>query len=66
MSAQEFNRIETLAAIEGSASGGAYLESLGKTDLATLTPDEFQEFINEIIAGYRHALSITLRNEAPF
>lgn len=31
---------------------GEYLESLGKTDLATMSPDEWQTLIHVICSGY--------------
>ncbi len=61
-----FNRIESLAAGRGGEEGGAYLDQIGKTNLETLTPDEWYEFLRRIIGGYRKALKNDLKNEAPF
>lgn len=36
----------------GAAAGGEYLDSLGKTDLAMLTPDEYMTFIECVCTGF--------------
>ena len=36
--------------------GGEYLDSIGKTDLATLSADEWMTFIESIITGYHDKL----------
>lgn len=66
MKQDDFNRIESLAAGKGGNEGGAYLEQIGKTDLAVLTPDEWFEFCRRIVSGYRKALKDDLKSEAPF
>ncbi|WP_075220697.1 DUF6511 domain-containing protein [Acuticoccus yangtzensis] len=41
------------AAMEaGGHAGGAYLEDLGKSDLAVLSLDEWQALIETIVTGY--------------
>jgi hypothetical protein len=41
------------AAMEaGGAAGGAYLEELGKSDLASLSPEEWRMLIEVIVTGY--------------
>lgn len=66
MPADQFSHLESRAAIRGGEVAGEYLEQIGKTDLATLTPEEFWEFCRRVVAGYRVALQTELRNEAPF
>lgn len=66
MKQDEFTRIESLAAGQGGAAGGEYLDEIGETDLAKLTPDQFFEFNRRVVAGYRKALMHDLRDEAPF
>jgi hypothetical protein len=45
------------AAMEaGGAAGGELLESLGKTDLARLTVEEWRAFIEAVVTGYCDAL----------
>lgn len=36
---------------EGGNLGGAYLDAIGKTDLATLTAEEWETFCAKVIAG---------------
>jgi hypothetical protein len=62
----EFGRLEQLATGDAGDEGGAYLDEIGKTDLATLTPAEWHIFLERVIGGYRAALKGRLRDEAPF
>lgn len=66
MKQDQFSRLESLAAGKGGEEGGQFLDDIGKTDLATLTPDEWHEFCRRLVAGYRKALVTGLKNEAPF
>ena len=36
----------------GGEQAGKYLETLGKTDLATMSPEEWSAFIEVIVTGY--------------
>lgn len=45
------------AAIEAAGEfGGEYLESIGKTDLATMTVEEWLAFVEAIVTGYQDKL----------
>jgi hypothetical protein len=66
MKQETFTRLESLAAGKGGEEGGAYLDGIGKTDLAQLTPDEFFEFCRRIVAGYRTGLVELIKTDAPF
>jgi hypothetical protein len=66
MKQEIFTRLESLAAGKGGEEGGAYLDTIGKTDLATLTTDEWFELNRRIVAGYRKGLVELIKNEAPF
>lgn len=66
MKQEEFTRIEAIASTFGGDHGGEYLDTIGKTDLASLTTDEWQEFCRRIVAGYRVAMTTELKNAAPF
>ncbi|WP_420959343.1 DUF6511 domain-containing protein [Brucella sp. IR073] len=66
MKQDQFDRIESLAAGKGGQRAGGYLEEIGKTDLKTLTVDEWHEFCRRLVAGYRNALKEDLKNEAAF
>lgn len=43
---------EAAAMIAGGRMGGEYLESIGKSDLATLTETEWDVFIEAVVTGY--------------
>ncbi len=43
---------ETEAMTVGGQMGGEYLESIGKSDLATLTETEWGRFIEAVVTGY--------------
>lgn len=60
------NHDETKAAIAGGDAGGAYLDQIGKTDLATMTADEWAEFCGRMFAGACAALKAMADDEIPF
>jgi hypothetical protein len=43
---------ETAAMWHGGQMGGEYLEGIGKTDLLSLTPEEWNTFIESVVTGY--------------
>lgn len=49
--------IELTAMSDAGALGGAYLEEIKKTDLAALTPQEWDTFIQVICGGYVDSLT---------
>lgn len=66
MKQDHFSRVESRAAGRGGEEGGEFLDTIGKSDLATLSPDEWFEFCRRVVAGYRKALIVALKDEAPF
>jgi hypothetical protein len=55
------------AVLEAGAVAGDYLEEIGRTDLATLTPDQWREFLRRIVVGFEQTMRRKiLNNEAPF
>lgn len=67
MRQEEFLGIERQAAQRGGEEGGGYLEAIGKTDLADLTPEQWDEFVETVIQGYRVGLKkLVDENAAPF
>jgi len=66
MSKAIFSSLESRCASEGAMKGLDYLESIGKTDLALLSPDEYFEYARSIIGGYRIALGNDMAEAAPF
>ena len=56
---------EKAALANAAQMGGEYLDSLGKTDLATFTVEEWATFIDCVVTGYcdcLHELASTDRN----
>lgn len=47
---------EQAAMAAAGAAAGEYLESLGRSDLARLTVEEWQTFIEVVVTGYCDAL----------
>lgn len=47
---------EKQAMLAGGDAGGAYLDGLGKTDLALLTVQEWETFLAKVVGGYCDAL----------
>jgi hypothetical protein len=43
---------EAEAMTVGGSQGGEYLESIGKSDLASLTETEWDRFIDAVVTGY--------------
>ncbi|CUH39027.1 hypothetical protein JSE7799_01746 [Jannaschia seosinensis] len=43
---------EAEAMTVGGQQGGEYLESIGKSDLVTLTETEWDRFIDAVVTGY--------------
>lgn len=43
---------ESEAMTVGGQMGGEYLESIGKSDLATLTETEWDRFLDAVVTGY--------------
>ncbi|MBB4004462.1 hypothetical protein [Aurantimonas endophytica] len=61
-----FNRIEALAVAEGLDRGRDFAISISTADLAEMTDAQRLDFARAIVAGYRDALKVKLREEAPF
>lgn len=43
---------EIVSMEHGGHMGGEFLESIGKTDLAVLTQEQWQTFVEAVITGY--------------
>jgi hypothetical protein len=55
------------AALEAGAIAGGYLEEIGTTDLAALSPEQWREFLRRFVIGFEQAIRRKiLENEAPF
>jgi hypothetical protein len=55
------------SALEAGKLAGAYLDEIGKTDIAALSGDEWREFLRRIVVGFEQTLRRKiLEHEAPF
>ena len=55
---------EQAAFVHGGEMGGEYLDSIGKTDLGTLQPDESLTFIEAVVTGCcDHLRELAARDE---
>ena len=53
------------AALEAGAGAAGYLEELGTTDIATLGPEQWREFLRRLLIGYEHVLRRKILNDEP-
>lgn len=60
-----WTKIEGDAAAYGGDCAGQYLDSIGKTDLADLSKEEWDEACKLLVAGYRSELVRLLGTHAP-
>ena len=67
MPKDRLNDYELGAVVEAGKSAGAYLEEIKNTDLATLRPEQWREFLRRIVTGFEEAMRRKILNEeAPF
>ena len=67
MPQQILDAYEIGAVLEAGATAGSYLEEIGVTDLAVLTPEQWREFLRRIVVGFEQTIRRKiLNNEAPF
>ena len=60
------NTHELNALVAASAEGGAYVESLAKTDLALFTAQEWATLIEVIVTAYLDSLHRAYGEDPPF
>jgi hypothetical protein len=56
---------ERAALQEAGQEGGAFVESLGRTDLAAWAPAEWATLVEVVVTAYQDALA-RLRDDIPF
>jgi hypothetical protein len=67
MSTHELDAYERRAIEEGGGVAGEYLQSIGKFNLAELTPEEWDEFCRRMLHGFQDAMRrLITSHEAPF
>ncbi|MFH6786294.1 MULTISPECIES: DUF6511 domain-containing protein [Methylobacterium] len=63
----ELDRYEQRARDAAGERAGAFLDAIGKTDLATLTPEEWATFLQQVVVGFEDELRrMLLARTAPF
>lgn len=58
--------IEKAAILAGGGSGGEYLDSIGKTDLARLSEAEWSTFLTKILTRYAEEMRLAVKQCPPF
>jgi hypothetical protein len=62
----DFADVEVEALQAGGGAAGEYLDSIGKTDLAQLTGDEWNTFLGKVLTGYSERMRQAAREHPPF
>jgi len=62
----ELTRDEAAAALAGGKVAGAFLEQLGRTDMAQLTREQWGAFCEQLTRGYLEALQRQADAQVPF
>jgi hypothetical protein len=60
------DRYEEQALEDGGNAGGGYLDSLGRTDLASLEPGEWSHFLGIVLKGYAESMRDIVSREVPY
>ena len=60
------NQHETNALAAAGATGGEYVESIAKTDLAAFTEHEWSTLIDVIVTAYQDHLRTAYADDPPF
>lgn len=56
-----FDMYESDSIMEGGAKAGQYLDTIGVTDLAELTEDQFRAFFVKFLGGYEDAMKSAMQ-----
>lgn len=57
---------ERRALEDGGNAGGAYLDEIGKTDLASLSEEEWSRFLSKVLVGYADSMREMVSREIPY
>jgi hypothetical protein len=60
------NQHETNALAAACQTGGEYVESLAKTDLASFTPVEWSTLIDVVVTAFQDSLRTAYADDPPF
>lgn len=60
------DKYEEQALEDGGNAGGEYLDSINKTDLASLEPEEWSRFLGLVLQGYADSMREIVSREVPY
>ena len=60
------NKHETHALATACQTGGEYVESLAKTDLASFTPAEWETLVDVVVTAFQDSLCSAYAQDPPF
>lgn len=66
MPKRQLDDYERRALEDGGNAGGEYLDSLGRTDLAELEPEEWSRFLALVLTGYADSMRDIVSKEIPY
>lgn len=66
MARKQLDDYERRALEDGGNAGGSYLDSLGKSDMADLAPEEWSRFLGLVLQGYAESMRETVSREVPY
>ena len=66
MARRALDDYERRALEDGGNAGGEYLDSINKTDLAELDPEEWREFLGLVLRGYADSMREIVSREVPY
>lgn len=66
MPRKKLDDYEERALEDGGNAGGEYLDSINKTDLAELEPEEWSTFLGCILKGYAESMREIVSREVPY
>jgi hypothetical protein len=66
MPKRQLDDYERRALEDGGNAGGEYLDSIQKTDLASLDEDEWAAFLSRVLTGYADSMREIVSREIPY
>lgn len=66
MPKRQLDDYERRALEDGGNAGGEYLDSIQKTDLASLDDHEWREFLRRVLVGYADGMREIVSKEIPY
>lgn len=65
MTESEFSDINNFSIWDGAVKGGEYLDSIGVTDIAKMSQEQFFELGKAIVTGYQDAIRERIKQAKP-